>query len=242
MKLLIDKRGKKYLLREDVEEFHTSLGVVKLSDAKPGDKLRSHLGHEFYLLEPTVVDYYDKLPRAGSIILKKEIGPIIAYTGIGSGSRVVEAGTGTGALAIYLAHIVGSEGKVYTYEIREDHLEIARKNFAKAGVEDRIEAKLADVRQGIEEREVDVVVFDMPDPWLAIPHAYEALRHGGFIAVYNPYIEQIRKAYLAMQEANFKDKRVIEILEREIEVKKVGTRPKTRMLGHTGYLAFGRKY
>jgi tRNA (adenine57-N1/adenine58-N1)-methyltransferase len=242
VKLLIDKRGKKYLLREDVEEFHTSLGVVKLRDAKPGDKLRSHLGHEFYLLEPTVVDYYDKLPRAGSIVLKKEIGPIIAYTGIGSGSHVVEAGTGTGALAIYLAHVVGSEGKVYTYEIREDHLEIARKNFAKAGVEDRIEAKLADVRQGIEERDVDVVVFDMPDPWLAIPHAYEALRHGGFIAVYNPYIEQIRKAYLAMQEANFKDKRVIEILEREIEVKKVGTRPKTRMLGHTGYLAFGRKY
>jgi len=242
VRLLIDRRGKKYLLREDVEEFHTSLGVVKLSGAKPGDRLHSHLGHEFYLLEPSIVDYYDKLPRAGSIVMKKEIGPIIAYTGIGSGSRVVEAGTGTGALAIYLAHIVGEEGKVYTYEIREDHLEIAKKNFALAGVEDRIVAKLADVRQGIEEREVDAVVFDMPDPWLAIPHAHSALRHGGFVVAYNPYIEQIRKAYLAMQEANFRDTRVIEVLEREIEVKKVGTRPKTRMLGHTGYLAFGRKY
>ena len=242
MKLLIDKRGKKYLLREDVEEFHTSLGVVKLSGAKPGAKLHSHLGHEFYLLEPSLVDYYDKLPRAGSIILKKEIGPIIAYTGIGSGSRVVEAGTGTGALAIYLANIVGEKGKVYTYEIREDHLEVAKKNFKLAGVEDRIVAKLADVRQGIEERDVDVVIFDMPDPWNAMQHAYEALRHGGFVVVYNPYIEQIRKAYLAMQEADFKDKRVIEVLEREIEVRKVGTRPKTRMLGHTGYLAFGRKY
>ena len=242
MRLLIDKRGKKYLLSDEVEEFHTSLGVVKLSGAKPGDTLRSHLGHEFYLLEPSVVDYYHKLPRAGSIILKKEIGPIIAYTGIGSGSRVVEAGTGTGALSIYLAHIVGSEGRVYTYEIREDHLKIALKNFTKAGVAERIEAKLGDVRQGIEERDVDVVVFDMPDPWLAIPHAHEALRHGGFVAVYNPYIEQIRKAYEAMQKANFKERRVIEILEREIEIKKIGTRPKTRMLGHTGYLAFGRKF
>ncbi len=242
MRLLIDRRGKKYLLREDVEEFHTSLGVVKLRDARPGEKLRSHLGHEFYLLEPGVVDYYDRLPRAGSIVMKKEIGPILAYTGIGSGSRVVEAGTGTGALAIYLANVVGEEGRVYTYEMREDHLEVAKRNFALAGMEDRIEAKLADVRQGIEERDVDAVIFDMPDPWNAMQHAYNALRHGGFVVAYNPYIEQIRRAYLAMQEADFKDTRVIEVLEREIEVKKVGTRPRTRMLGHTGYLAFGRKY
>ncbi len=241
MRLLIDERGRKFLVEEGREELHTDLGVVKLAGAEPPAELTSHLGHRFLMLEPNVVDLHEKLPRAGSVVVKKEVGMIIASTGIGSGSRVVEAGTGTGSLAIYLAHVVGDSGRVYTYEVREDHLEVAMRNFRAAGVEHRIKAELRDVRQGIGVEEVDAVVFDMPDPWLAVEHAYSALKRGGFIAVYNPYIEQIRKAYEAMRSTGFRFLRVVELLEREIEVKRVGTRPRTRMVGHTGYLAFGRK-
>ncbi|NOZ82633.1 MAG: tRNA (adenine-N1)-methyltransferase [Euryarchaeota archaeon] len=241
MRLLIDERGRKFLVDEGVEEFHTDLGVVRLGSAEPPAEVQSHLGHRFVLLEPSVVDLHEKLPRAGSVVVKKEVGLIVANTGIGSGSRVVEAGTGTGSLAIYLAHIVGDSGRVYTYELNEKHLSIARRNFAAAGVEHRIVAELRDVREGIEVEQVDAVVFDMPDPWLAVEHAFAALKRGGFIAVYNPYIEQIRKAYEAMRSSGFRFLRVVELLEREIEVKSVGTRPRTRMVGHTGYLAFGRK-
>ncbi len=241
MRLLIDERGRKFLVEEEREVLHTDLGVIRLAGAEPPAELRSHLGHRFVMLEPSVVDLHEKLPRAGSVVVRKEVGLIVANTGIGSGSKVVEAGTGTGSLAIYLAHIVGDTGRVYTYELNEKHLEIARRNFAAAGVEHRIVAELRDVREGIEAEEVDAVVFDMPDPWLAVEHAFSALKRGGFIAVYNPYIEQIRRAYEAMREAGFRFLRVVELLEREIEVRSVGTRPRTRMVGHTGYLAFGRK-
>ncbi len=241
MRVIIDKKGRKNLIPESQEEFHSSYGVVKLRGAKPGQVLKSHLGHEFYLLEASLVDLYDRLPRAGSIILRKDIGAIVANTGISSGSIVVDAGTGSGATALFLSAIVGEKGRVYTYEIREDHLEIARKNFEIAGA-GNIVSKLGDVRQGIDERNVDVVVFDLPDPWNAVEHAYRALKVGGYLAVYNPYVEQIRKAYFAMKEAGFKELRAIELLERELEIKDVGTRHSTRSIGHTGYIVFGRKY
>jgi len=240
--VLVDKKGRKHLVDESLEEYHSNYGVLDLREAEPGKVLETHLGHRFYCLKAGVLDYYERLPRAGSIILRKDLGAIVANCAIGSGARVVDAGTGTGATAIFLANIVGTKGKIYTYELREDHLKVARKNFVSAGVEEIVEAKLGDVREGIEEEEVDAVVFDLPDPWLAVGNAYKALKVGGYIAVYNPYIEQIRKAYNAMKEAGFKELRAIELLERELEIKDVGTRHKTRGIGHTAYLVFGRKY
>lgn len=241
MLVIIDSRGRKHLVEEGEEEFHSSFGVVDLSEARPGEVLESHLGHKFYCLEAGITDYYERLPRVGSIILKKDLGTIAANCGIGTGSRVVDAGTGSGIAAIFLAKLAGREGRVYTYELREKHLEIARRNFAVAKVEE-VEARLGDVREGIEEQGVDAVVFDLPDPWLAVDNAHSALRAGGYLAVYNPYIEQIGKAYRAMSKAGFGELRAIELLERSLEIKRAGTRHSTRSQGHTGYIAFGRKY
>lgn len=240
MKLLIDKKGRKYLI--DGEEFHSSLGVVKLGEARAGDVVKSHLGHEFYVLEPRFIDLYEKLPRASSIILKKDLGAIAAHCGLGSGMRVLDAGLGSGAATMFFANIVKPHGKVYAYEIRENFAEVAKRNIALAGLAECVEVKLKDVRSGIDERELDLVCFDLPDPWLAIPHAHAALKHGAFIAVYNPYVGQVEKSVAAMREAGFKSLKTIELLEREMEVKDIGTRPRTSMISHTAYLTFGRKY
>lgn len=242
MLVLVDRRGRKHLVEEDREEYHTTYGVVDLREAGPGKVLESHLGHKFYCLRANMIDYYERLPRAGSIILKKDLGSMAANCGIGSGSRVVDAGTGSGGAAIFFAHLVGGEGRVYTYEIKEEHLNIARKNFARAGVEGIVESRLEDVREGIGEREVDAVVFDLPDPWMAIDKAFQALKVGGCLAVYNPYVEQINRACQAMKGEGFMEVKAIELLERKLDVKKVGTRHSTRSQGHTAYLAYGRKY
>ncbi len=238
MKLLIDCKGRKYLV--EGEEMHTNMGIVKFADTKNG-KVKSHLGHEFSVLEPRIVDLYEKMPRAGSIILKKDLGAILAYTGLGTGDVVVDAGVGTGAIAIYLANIVRPTGKVYTYEIREKHAEIAKKNIARADLEEFVEVKLMDIREGIEEKEVDVVTLDLPEPWSVAASAYSALKHGGFIAAYTPYVEQTRRATESFKDIGFRDLKVLELLERGLEIKEVGCRPKTRMLGHTAYLTFARK-
>ena len=238
MKLLIDKKGRKHLVEE--AKLHTDLGVVDLKNS--GEFVKSHLGHEFYVLNPRVVDIYEKMPRSGSFILKKDLGVILSYTGIGSGDVVVDAGTGSGALALFLANIVKPNGRVYTYEINEKFAETAKKNIEKAGLQEYIELKIKDITEGIDEKNVDFVALDLEEPWKVVPHAKNALKHGGFISIYTPYIEHAKKSAEALRKESFKSIKTLELLERELEFGEKGTRPRTRMLGHTAYITFARKY
>ncbi|HIP34618.1 MAG TPA: tRNA methyltransferase, partial [Methanothermococcus okinawensis] len=81
-KLLVDERGKKYLLKKDVERFGNDLGVVDLKGIKEGSVLKSHKGHTFYLLEPTIYDVVKKMKRRVTTLLPKDIGIILTYCGI----------------------------------------------------------------------------------------------------------------------------------------------------------------
>lgn len=238
MKLLVDEKGKKYLT--DGEELHTDKGVVSLKGKRHGEKAKSHLGHDFTVIDPRIVDLYEKMQRAGSLMLKKDIGPILAYTGLGDGDVVVDAGAGSGGLAIFLGNVVRPNGRVYTYEKNEEFARIAEKNIEDAGLKDIVVVKVKDIKEGMDEK-ADVITLDMEEAWEVIPHAKEALGVGGVIAVYNPYIEHAKRVALELKKHGFKLIKTIECIEREIEFRRQGTRPKTRMVGHTGYLTFGRK-
>lgn len=238
MKILIDKRGKKRLCEGDV--VHTDLGIVDLSDAENG-VVTSHLGHEFRVIAPRLLDIYEKMPRTGSLILRKDIGTILANTGLKTGDAVVDAGTGSGALAIVLASIVMPTGRVCTYEVREEFAQIAEKNIAKAGLSDHCEVKHKDIQEGIDENP-DVITLDLAEPWRLADKAYDALKSGGAISAYTPYIEHARDVNQAFKAAGFNEVRTIETIEREMEFRKQGSRPKTRMPSHTAYLTFARKY
>ena len=122
MKMILDERGKKYILKEG-EDFQSDLGIVSaevLSAAEIGDEVKSHLDHSFKIVKPNVNDFIDLMDRRCSILIKKDIGTVLAYAGLGAGSRVVDAGTGAGAIALNFGNVVGEDGQVYTYEIRED--------------------------------------------------------------------------------------------------------------------------
>ncbi|HID47358.1 MAG TPA: tRNA (adenine-N1)-methyltransferase, partial [Methanococcaceae archaeon] len=252
-KLLVDERGKKYLLKKDVERFGNDLGVVDLKDVKEGSVLKSHKGHNFYLLEPTLYDIVKKMKRRVTTLLPKDIGIILTYCGIADGETVVEAGTGSGALTIYLANAVGKQGKVITYEKRPEFAKVARENLAALklvrrgqriiGLEEdtteegeeeedglyNVIQKIGDVTQGIEEWDVDVVVLDLPDPWNVVEHAKKALNKAkGRIAIFVPYIEQAKKSVEALKEHGFMEIRTVECLVRDIEISEKGARPSPR--------------
>lgn len=241
MKLLIGPKDKKYLVDDRKTELHTNHGVIKLDGAKPGDVLKSNTHQNFSVIDPRIVDFSEKLPRAGSIVLRKDLGYIIAHTGAGSGDVIVDAGTGSGTSAMFFGNIVSPAGIVHSYEIRENFAEIAGKNIEKAGLEKFVKIKMKDIREGIDEKDVDIVNLDLPDPWEVAAHAHKALKPGGFFVAYVPYVEQTQKTVRALKEY-FSGIRTFEIMEREMEVKEIGTRPKTRMMGHTAYLVFARKY
>lgn len=236
MILLVDDRGNTYLVKGD-SDFHTKYGYLlagQLKKAKPGSVLESNTGRRFRVLNPDVTDYVAKAKRGPQAMTLKDCALIAGYTGLHSGSRVVEAGVGSGVHSIFLANII-APSTLTSYEIREDFAEIARSNFKKFGIEN-IEVKIRDIYGGIEERDLDLVSLDLAEPWRAVEPAKKALKVGGYIASYSPSINQSRQFVEALG-GGF----AYETFEAILRNWKEDTmRPDTQMLGHTGFITIAR--
>lgn len=238
-------RKRTYLVRVEAEKsFHTHKGYIQLGDLigkEYGTRIVSSMGIEFVALKPTLRDYIFKTKRRTQISYPKDISLIVMFSGIGPGSRVVEAGTGTGALTNALAHYVKPTGRVYTYEVRPEFRERAIKNLERAKVSDYVESKNKDITEGIDEKDVDAVILDMATPWLVVPHAYTALKGSGVLVSFSPTIDQVVKVVETLTEHGFVGVETVETLIRFMQVERGKTRPQTVMTGHTGYLTFARK-
>lgn len=229
MKVLIDSEGRRYYCES--KELHTKYGKIKVKNGK----IKSHLGNNFLCFEATFADKINKINRGPAIIIKKDIGSIIAYTGINSDSKILDAGTGCGVLAAFLANI---SRHVTSYEISKEFLEIAKRNFKFLDV--KVNLKNKDIYKGISEKNLDLITLDLLEPWRVLKHAKKALKSGGYVVVYSPQITQIIQ--LIKEAKDFVVERVIENIEREWVIDAKRARPKTQMLGHTGFLVFLRKY
>ncbi len=242
--LFLDLRWS-YLIRvRKGQTFHTHKGFIPLDDIvgkRFGDRVKTSLGVEFVILRPTIHDHVRKMAHATQIIYPKDLSLIIAYAGIGPGDRVVEAGTGSGALTSALAHYVRPSGHVYSYEVRPEFLDKARKNIDRAGLLEYVELKNVDATTGFDERNVDAVILDLATPWLVVPRACEALRGSGAFVSFSPTIEQTVKTVEALEASGFVGEETTECILRRIKVKRGETRPETLMIGHTGYLTYARK-
>ena len=242
--LCLDLRRTYMVKVEAGKTFHTHKGFMKLDELVGKDfgaTVQSSLGIEFTALKPSLTDYIMKSSRKTQITYPKDAALIVMFSGINAGSLVVEAGTGTGALTTALAHYVKPEGKVYSYEIREEFQRTAEKNLRRANLIDFVELKSKDVTTGIDERDVDAVVLDLATPWLVVPHAYEALKASGIIVSFSPTIDQVVKTSEALKEHNFVCIETVECLMRGMQVERGKTRPQTLMTGHTGYITHARK-
>ncbi len=242
--LCLDVR-RTYMVKVEVgKTFHTHKGFIKLDDLigkEFGATVQSSLGIEFTALKPLLTDYIMKSSRKTQITYPKDAALIVMLSGIGPGSRVVESGTGTGALTMALAHYVKPHGRVYSYELREEFRKNAEKNLKRANLLDFVELKSGDVTAGIEEHDLDAVILDLAVPWLVVPHAYEALKPSGAIVSFSPTIDQVVKTTEALKESNFVFIETVECLMRSMQVERGKTRPHTMMTGHTGYITHARK-
>ena len=180
---------------------------------------------------------YRKLRRGPQVILPKDIGTIIAYSGISKESVCIDAGTGSGWLAVSLARLCS---KVYSYDIRQDFLEIAEKNRASLGLSN-IELINRDITKGILQKDVDLVVLDMPNSEKALQSAKKALKQGGTVVGYLPHTEQVKKFVAKLSKLCFSDVYTSETIIRDILVREEGTRPTNTGIWHTAYLVFARK-
>ncbi|EMA49045.1 MULTISPECIES: methyltransferase domain-containing protein [Halococcus] len=239
-------------LREPGETLETDLGVLDVpDDVEPGEALETHLGTEFRVRELRGPDLFNHFDRTGAPMMPRDIGLIAGHTGVATGDCVLDAGTGTGVLAAYLARAGAS---VVTYEQDPEFADVARENMALAGVagaesEDEAEStpepgsaavRAGDVLDELDDLSgFDLVTLDTADAPAVVEHAPELLVPGGFLAVYSPFVEDSRAVVESAREAGLAVE-TYETIQREMDFDERGTRPSTAGVGHTGYLVFGR--
>ncbi|OYT37333.1 MAG: protein methyltransferase [Desulfurococcales archaeon ex4484_58] len=223
----------------------TDKGFIKHDDIvgkSYGESIHTSQGYKAYLLNPLLADHQYSIERVTQIIYPKDASYMIYLSSIGPGSKVLEAGVGSGYLTISLANFVGENGVVYGYDINEEHLEKARENLARTGLLDRVVLCKGDVRKELKHRDLDAVFLDLPDPWNALNSIYKVLKPAHPVLIYVPTINQVEKTVIGMKRSGlFIDIHIYELLMREYEVEEGATKPRTFMVGHTGYIVFGRK-
>jgi len=243
--LLYLNERKSWLVKVEAgKRFHSHKGIVDLGDVvgKPyGSEVRTTLGATLKVLPADYLDHLERIARRTQVIYPKDMAYITLMANVRSGSRVVECGTGSGALTSYLASHVRPGGKVITYEVREEFQENARKNIERLGLADSVEFRLKDITEGIDERDVDAVVLDMATPWLVVGKACNALRTGGRIVSFSPTINQVERTVEEMHKSGFVGIKTVELIMRTYKVKVNETRPDMVMVGHTGYIVSGRR-
>ena len=104
-----------------------------------------------------------------------------------------------------------------------------------------VTTRVKDVTDGIDETELDAVILDIPNPWEAVIHVWDALKVGGYLCSYSPLISQVEQTVKETRKHSFIEVKTLENIQREMVVSEEGTRPSFNMLGHTGYLTFARK-
>ncbi|MHA1191820.1 MAG: tRNA (adenine-N1)-methyltransferase, partial [Promethearchaeota archaeon] len=174
--LILDERRRWLVQVEKGKEFHSHLGIIKFDDIIGkafGTVVFSHphdtQGYKFYVLKPLPSDYVIYMGRKTQIIYPEDAGLIIMYSGIKPGSKVIEAGCGSGALTCILGTYVQPNGHVYSYDIREKSLRTAERNIRRANLQEFVSINNGDILiDDLDHENVDSVILDMPQPWMAI--------------------------------------------------------------------------
>lgn len=229
-KILVEKRtGQKFLVKE-IEDFHTNFGLIPKNELSKKIAV-SNKGVEFLVLEPQFSDLWEQLKRGPQIMIQKDIGLVLAKTGINKDSMVVDAGGGSGSLCLSLANVCKD---VTVYENNPEHFEILVKNVKLFGFEN-INLKQENIYEGIKEQNIDLITLDLPEPWLV---DVSGLKLGGHLVVYLPNLIQVKQF---VDSTKLRVVEVKELIERKWKIDGKIMRPEFEMLGHTGFLIFCRK-
>ncbi|PMC65158.1 SAM-dependent methyltransferase [Corynebacterium tuscaniense] len=230
--------------------YHTHKGAIAHDDiigADEGSVVRSSMGSDYLCFRHLLVDHVLSMPRGAAVIYPKDAGQILVEGDIFMGARVLEAGAGSGALTMSLLRAVGPQGHVFSYEIRDDHLQFARDNVEEyfGGKPEWWTPRLGDFGEVTKEDlggPVDRVILDMVEPWHFIETVKNVLIPGGVFMTYVATVPQLMNIVEGIRAAQcFTEPRSWETLLREWKVEGLATRPEHRMNAHTAFLVWTRR-
>jgi tRNA (adenine57-N1/adenine58-N1)-methyltransferase catalytic subunit len=241
---LVSPTNKVFIIRlETGGELHTHRGIVRHDDviSQPwGSRVLTHTGGIYFMLPPSLADLLKATKRNTQIMYPKDIGFLLVTMGIGPGVHVLEAGTGSGSLTTALAWSVGPQGRVSSYDVRPEMQNLARKNLERVGLAERVTFKTRDIAEGFDERGVDALFLDVPNPCDYLDQVRQALKPGGFFGTIQPTTNQVSRLLNAFYQHHFAFADVCEVLLRYYKPVAERFRPVDRMVAHTGFLIFAR--
>jgi len=245
--ILIDrKRRETYAILTEGKVLNLNGNVLphaELVGVPDGGRVESAKGAPYKVFKATLQQHILNMHRYATIIYPKDIASILMHGDLQPGQRVVEGGLGSGALALSILQAIGPAGSLVTYELKSEAIRCSLKNIeAFRGPTHNHVVHQADVYEGIEERDVDRVVLDVPEPWRVIPHATECLVDGGLFVAYLPTIIQVHALVKALRDhPEMYTTWTLETLERPWHVTEDSVRPEHKMTAHTGFLVFSRR-
>jgi tRNA (adenine57-N1/adenine58-N1)-methyltransferase catalytic subunit len=244
--LFIDRKGRRYLKILRREQKITIRGDIQpesLYGLDEGSRVRLSSGETFLVLRPTYADLIPLLPRAAQVIYPKDTGPLLIWGDVYPGATVIEGGVGAGAFTIALLRAVGPNGRVISYELREDFAARARRNVGTFfGDAPNWELKLRDLYEGFDESDADRIFVDVPEPGRALDVVARALRPGGVFVSYVPTALQLKDTVEALQNrSDFAEIESFETLFRNWHVKGMSVRPVHRMVAHSAFIIVARR-
>ncbi|GAA4813896.1 tRNA (adenine-N1)-methyltransferase [Tomitella cavernea] len=248
---LTDGKGRKYtVVLAPGGQFHTHRGAIEndaLIGAAEGTVVESSNGTPYLALRPLLTDYVLSMPRGAQVIYPKDAAQIVHEGDVFPGARVLEAGAGSGALTCSLLRAVGPEGRVISYEVREDHAVHAVRNVETffGGRPAHWDLTIGDLAEASPEAvggHVDRVILDMLAPWDVLPAVARTLVPGGVLIVYVATVTQLSRVVEALREqACWTEPRAWETIVRDWHSVGLAVRPEHRMQGHTAFLIGTRR-
>lgn len=246
--LLLDRKGRRYLVTlAEGADFHFHGGRVAHDDLlgrAEGSRVRSATGSWLLAVRPTAADWTVKSPRGAQVVYPKDQAMIVSLADLAPGLEVVEAGAGSGALTCALLRAVGPTGRVVSFEVRDDHADVAERNVARrfGAPPPNWELRRQDVVDGLAGESGDRLILDLLEPWAVVKPAAQMLRPGGLLACYTPSITQVMQLRQMLDaDARWGLAATSETLQRGWHVDGLAVRPDHRMVAHTAFLTVARR-
>lgn len=234
MARILLREGKEFIWKSG--DMHTNFGLIKEKDIKENNSPKSNTGKEFKAFDATFSDLLRYIKRGPATLLPKDAAYIVYFTGVNKSSKVVDAGAGCGILASSIGRIAK---EVTSYEQNPDFLKIAEKNLKFLDIEN-VKLKNKDIYEGIDEKNLDLITLDLPEPWHVFRHL-SSLKDSGWLVTYLPTIVQVMHTVEEADKSGLLHFKTIELLEREWHIEGVRVRPKSQMIAHSAFLSFFRK-
>ncbi|NWU94675.1 TR61B protein, partial [Upupa epops] len=225
----------------------------------PGQVVRVSSRTRLLLTRPSLEEYVLLMPRGPTIAYPKDISAILTMMDVHPGDSVLESGSGSGAMTLFLSRAVGPKGRVISYEIRQDHHNLAKNNYRhwRAAWEighvdkwpDNVDFILKDISTAAVDMKsltVDSIVLDMLNPQIALPVVHPSLKQGGVCAVYLANITQVVELLdrIRTWKLPFLCEKIIEVTHRNWLVLPAPyvARPSYWQEGHSAFLTKLRKF